>query len=153
MKRHLIYLISFTVALIVVLVGCSKKPELELEVHEITMTTKSVSLVISASGTGSVTIDWGDGTPKETHKLTVSLYSKYFSHSYSETIEHNIKLTGNNIETFYISGLTTLDVSKNTKLRYLTCDRGNLTILDVSKNTELTDLYCKNNQLTSLDVS
>ena len=46
-----------------------------------------------------------------------------------------------------------LDVSKNTALTYLRCNRNQLTSLDVSKNTALTKLYCSTNQLTSLDVS
>ena len=49
--------------------------------------------------------------------------------------------------------LTSLDVSKNTALRYLYCGHNQLTSLDVSKNTALTNLYCGSNQLTSLDVS
>lgn len=73
-----------------------------------------------------------------------------------------------------INDLTSLDVSKNTKLIKLFCDRNKLKTLDVSKNTvlemlecggnllmtldlsknpRLTYLYCPNNQLTSLDVS
>ena len=49
--------------------------------------------------------------------------------------------------------LTTLDVSKNTKLIFLYCGSNQLTTLDVSKNTALTKLNCYENQLTSLDVS
>ncbi len=49
--------------------------------------------------------------------------------------------------------LTTLDVSKNTKLEVLWCEYNQLTTLDVSKNTKLTWLYCGYNQMTTLDVS
>ena len=49
--------------------------------------------------------------------------------------------------------LTSLDVSKNTKLTFLSCYQNQLTKLDVSMNTVLTVLYCSNNQLSSLDVS
>lgn len=51
------------------------------------------------------------------------------------------------------NNLTSLDVSKNTKLTVLTCWMNNLTSLDVSKNTALTELHCYDNNLTSLDVS
>ena len=51
------------------------------------------------------------------------------------------------------SELTSLDVSKNTKLETLWCDNNKLTTLDVSKNTALTKLGCYKNQLTALDVS
>ena len=49
--------------------------------------------------------------------------------------------------------LSSLDVSRNTKLIRLACSDNQLTALDVSKNTALEQLYCYNNQLTALDVS
>ncbi len=49
--------------------------------------------------------------------------------------------------------MTSLDVSKNTELTYLSCYNNPLTDLDVSKNTKLNTLWCDNNQLTTLDVS
>lgn len=49
--------------------------------------------------------------------------------------------------------LTSLDVSKNTKLTQLICYGNKLTSLNVSKNTALGLLHCTDNQLTSLDVS
>ena len=49
--------------------------------------------------------------------------------------------------------LTTLDLSKNTKLRSIKCIGNQLTSLDLSGATALTSLYCYYNQLTSLDVS
>ena len=49
--------------------------------------------------------------------------------------------------------LTSLDVSKNTKLVRLDCYYNELTSLDLSKNTSLKILYCWSNQFTSLDVS
>src|SRR5574344_764902 len=52
-----------------------------------------------------------------------------------------------------LNSLTSLDVSKNTKLTYLACYDNQLTSLDVSANTLLTYLGCGHNQLTSLDVS
>src|SRR5574344_718413 len=52
-----------------------------------------------------------------------------------------------------LNSLTSLDVSKNTKLTYLDCFNNQLTTLDVSENASLTTLYCGNNQLTTLDVS
>lgn len=54
-----------------------------------------------------------------------------------------------------ITGLTSLDVSKNTMLEYLACGGcTGLTSLDVSKNTMLTNLACWDcTGLTSLDVS
>ena len=49
--------------------------------------------------------------------------------------------------------LSTLDVTKNTKLVGLFCDFNNLTQLDVTKNTLLVGLNCASNNLTVLDVT
>ena len=49
--------------------------------------------------------------------------------------------------------LTSLDLSKNTKLRILDCHNNKISNLNLSKNTKLTDLECGFNQLTGLDLS
>lgn len=51
------------------------------------------------------------------------------------------------------SGLTELDITKNTTLKELDCSYNNLTALDLSNNPELTKLDCSNKNLTTLDVS
>ena len=60
-----------------------------------------------------------------------------------------------NLKELYCSynKLTSLDVSKNTKLTVLYCSLNRLTSLDVSKNTALTELWCNSNELRTLDVS
>ena len=49
--------------------------------------------------------------------------------------------------------LTTLDLSKNTKLVTLIANNNLLTAIDVTKNTALTTLRLSKNQLTTLDVT
>ncbi|MDR0951686.1 MAG: S-layer homology domain-containing protein [Oscillospiraceae bacterium] len=49
--------------------------------------------------------------------------------------------------------LTALDISANTKLIYLECNRNGITDLNLEKNTELTNLICDDNQISELDVS
>ena len=49
--------------------------------------------------------------------------------------------------------LTSIDVSKNTKLEFLSASYGKLTSLNVSNNRMLVELYVYSNQLTALDVS
>lgn len=49
--------------------------------------------------------------------------------------------------------LTSLDVSRNTKLSVLACYQNNLASLNVSNNSQLTELDCYENNLTSLNVS
>ena len=51
------------------------------------------------------------------------------------------------------NGLTTLDVSKNTKLRELECYKNQLKTLNVQGCAALEILYCDQNQLTSLNVA
>ncbi|MBL4642960.1 MAG: T9SS type A sorting domain-containing protein [Flavobacteriaceae bacterium] len=60
-----------------------------------------------------------------------------------------------NIEILYCdyNKLTSLDISKNTKLKYLECTVNQLTSLDISKNTSIEELYFPSNGLTSIDVS
>ena len=48
--------------------------------------------------------------------------------------------------------LRSIDVSKNTKLEFLSVSRCKLTSLDVSNNRKLVELYVDDNQLTALDV-
>lgn len=49
--------------------------------------------------------------------------------------------------------LTTLDLSKNTKLECLTCSNNQLTALDLKNNTALFSLVCTGNQIQALDLS
>lgn len=50
------------------------------------------------------------------------------------------------------SNFTTLNLDNNTELRHLSCDNNSLTTLDVSKCTKLETLNCSNNSLTSLTL-
>ena len=69
-------------------------------------------------------------------------------------IEHFKNLTYLSCEGFALVGkLSSLDISKNTALKYLLCGSNQLTQLDVSKNSALEYLLCGSNQLTQLDVS
>ncbi|CAK7063841.1 MAG: hypothetical protein EUB_00661 [Eubacterium sp.] len=52
----------------------------------------------------------------------------------------------------YKTGITSLDVSRNTALTYLDCDGTKITALNVGENTALTYLYCNNTGITSLDI-
>ncbi len=52
-----------------------------------------------------------------------------------------------------VNNLGSLDVSKNVNLEYLYCGSCNLTSLDLRNNKKLTFLNCKRNKLTSLDLS
>ena len=135
------------------------------KVAEITMTTAKEGLVrFYLSGTGTVIINWGDGTPNETTTFMDGV-TQYYSHTYTISTIRTITIFGDNV-TYLCCGhnpgdsgdifnnqLTGLNVSKNASLRYLECYNNQLTTLDISKNTTLGILLCNNNQLTALDVS
>lgn len=48
---------------------------------------------------------------------------------------------------------SSLDLSKNRKLKHLICCGCNITVLDLSQNVALEYVDCSSNQLTTLDVS
>ena len=50
-------------------------------------------------------------------------------------------------------GLTSLNVSGDTALKYLRCENNNLTALDLSGLSSLGNLYCYDNALTSLNLT
>ena len=140
------------------------------------MTTNSNELKIFIAGSGSVSIDWGDGTLDETYTLSeyneddwkivysvplngeLSVYkgrTYAYYHCYSEISSHKIVITNGNITHLACEDiqLICLDVSENVALSELLCAANELSSLDVSKNTALKKLNCNRNQLTSLDVS
>ena len=120
--------------------------------------------ICMAGTTDSVTINWGDRTPIEKHKLYAAadyweLFGTYgniyrYRHKYSNTSKHTIKITGGVTRLVIESAIIkNLDVSKKTELKDLDCSYNQLKNLNVCKNTELTGLYCNHNELTNLDVS
>ena len=152
---------SILVAVLAIVVGCEKDNEDKEAVMTMT-TSKSGNVDISLEGSGTITIDWGDGK-NETHTIepfidmggwTTSNRIKY-SHSYSSASSRTIRIFGENITYLECSDnqLTDLNVSKNIALTNLNCYGNQLTSLDVSKNILLLNLQCGANQLTSLDVS
>jgi len=131
---------------------------------KMTMTTEiSGHMGIRMAGSGTVTIDWGDGTEIETHTLQ-AYFDKWdvplehrFTHDYpNSTTSHTITIISDNVTHLSCHGyyqITSLDVSKNTVLEELQCNGNQLTSLDLSKNTKLTFLSCNQNQLKNLDLS
>ena len=115
------------------------------------------------SGSGTVTIDWGDGSDRTVRELERGA-SPRFSKVYAPG-SHTITIKGSGITGLTWQGsiiitdrrddiaLTSLDVRRNPKLTSLTVCNAQLTSLDVSRNTALTNLYVRQNQLTSLDLS
>lgn len=68
----------------------------------------------------------------------------------SVNLSKNTKLTYLDLGT---NQLTALDLNTNTALDNLDCQKNKLTALDISNNTSLTQLNCASNALTSLNVT
>ena len=81
----------------------------------ITVKQSNNETAIYMGGTGTATIDWGDGTDVETFELNQRIGRKY-SHFYSDASPfYTITIVGANVRYFaldYYQPITTLDVSK-----------------------------------------
>ena len=99
----------------------------------ITMTTSKSGLVsLGVMGSGSVTVDWGDGSAVETK--TVSSSSTVFERNYSSASLRTITLSGGSITNLF-------------------CHFNDLTSLDVSSATSLIALFCYNNQFSAASLN
>ena len=124
------------------------------------ITGKSGYVKIYMSGNGSFTIDWGDGTARETHSLQPYTWDWYvssdycYTHAFSGAYPDTVTITGENVTHLYCfdNHLTYLDVSKNTELKELHCSGNQIVSLDLSNNINLTNLQCYHNKIKSLDM-
>ena len=133
---------------------------------QMSMITKILSGRVSfiIAGTGTATIDWGDGFEETIPDLT-GTGSYECSHTYLGSSSRTITITGENITYLNCTSwnfmpsystdifITSLDVSKNSALEVLYCHHNQLTSIDLSKNVALTFLDCRWNPLKSFDVS
>jgi len=126
---------------------------------KIKMTTEAGGeFIFHLAGSGTATVDWGDGSEKVTltlHENTDNFYGRIgvrFEHTYPSASIRTITINGENITRLNCGDITSLDVSRCTELILLDC-WGNFTSLDVSKNTALTSLHVSSKSLASLDVS
>ncbi len=132
----------------------------------------SFELAIKLSGTGTVTIDWGDGTVLETFQMR-ELKTKYSNRKWCGTkyehlypldteVTYSVKISGQggyltlfNIEKGFLPNYDVFSVVLKhcDRLQYLYCGNNRLASLDVSQCTLLEELYCFENQLKSLNIS
>ena len=164
MKKSVFYSGIFAVVLATALSACKSVATItEVQEHvpqKIILTSNKLGDVfILIAGTGTITIDWGNGKEFETH--TLSMYednftsSHRYSQSYSDTSIRTITIFGENITHFNSieNQVTTLDVSNNAALIGLWCNEKQLTNLNLSNNAALTSLWVVDGSLTNLDVS
>jgi predicted nucleic-acid-binding Zn-ribbon protein len=159
-----VFLFTALSAILLMLVGgllsCNKDDK---KIMQMTMITEGSDMYFRITGTGTMTIDWGDGTkttytvPEGDIRLSTGFLppTDTFRHVYSNASSRKITITGENITQFLCVGnkLTKLDVSKNTNLKVLQCGYNSLTTLDVSNNTNLTDLECWDNHWADLNLN
>ena len=125
-----------------------------VEDRHITITTVMpngpVALMIAGSGT--IYINWGDGSAVETFILASSQLT--YSHYITGATTHVITVEGGSITglSFPPCQMTNLDVSHISGLKKLDCTYNQLTSLDVSGCATLEDLKCSGNWLESLNL-
>ena len=122
------------------------------------LTSQADEVNLILAGTGSASIDWGDGSELQHVTLVASLEEWrdiVLTQAYSDGYSHTIKITGENITHFTccMNELTDLDVTQNQKLIDLVCCNNFLTTLNLSNNPALHFINCSDNHLSSLNVS
>ena len=143
----------------IVLANCSKDKDSEPQIT-ITGLKMTDGYKIWIAGSGTASIDWGDGSAVQTLTLTPltsvgAIYNEVykvappytdFTNLYNLTITGN--LTGFTVDNFTI---TALNLNMPT-LEVLWCQNNNLATLDVSKCIALKELGCYTNKLTTLTL-
>ena len=100
--------------------------------------------IVSGSNTQNITVGttWYNGNIPSTYTVTAGAFTMTV---YGDIIGLDCRKNEKNI--------TSIDVSRNTQLKFLYCCNNKLSSLDLSKNTELFVLNCNDNKLSRLDLS
>ena len=147
---------------VTLLTGCNKTEELDFSQDITEHFDKEFALQLEKRGyiPDAKKITWADVkdinrldimNPEPKQGVPVSPYYRFYGQLTSLAgIEYFSALDTLNCDA---NQLTALDLSKNTKLRWLFCRGNQLTNLNLSHNRELGNLNCEYNQLIALDVS
>ena len=100
--------------------------------------------IVSGSNTQDIRVgtSWYNGNIPSTYTVTAGAFTMTV---YGDIIGLDCRKNEKNI--------TSIDVSRNTQLKFLYCCNNKLSSLDLSKNTELFVLNCNDNKLSRLDIS
>ena len=178
MRRVLFTILAILFIMFVIITSCNKDDLATGKSNVVMVTARSGDFTIHLAGSGTVSIDWGDGTALETCSLLeyaegewvqdgawTSIWGSYTKitsqrhaiiHNYSNKESRIISITGENITHLFCryNLISSLDVSRNTAMTYLDCSCNILlTSLDVSDNSALAFLSCGDNSIKNLDVS
>jgi len=115
----------------------------------------SGTLYFRITFTGTLTVDWGDGT---VDTIAVTEDEQEITHTYQYTEIFGIAIDvsqGGSISYLRANsvGLLSINVTKCPTITYLRVDNNSLVRLDVSQCSGLTYLRCDNNYIDTLDVS
>jgi len=118
----------------------------------ITMKTSKIDVCFELKGSGSATINWGDG---KSSTYTISAVTTKCTYKYTGTAVRTITISESNLT--YLdckeNQLTSLTLSGCVALSALYCQTNQLPSLSVSGLDRLTTLYCNGNLLTSLTLT
>jgi Leucine-rich repeat (LRR) protein len=118
--------------------------------NKMVLVTAGNNVSFVCGGSGSVLVNWGDGTNNIYRTPECQCI-----HHYDSSGEHTITITGGSITLLKCSdnALKSLDVSKNITLEELWCSNNQLTSLTVNRNINLKTLECIKNSISELDTS
>jgi len=110
-------------------------------------TSQEGNASISLQGTGTATVNWGDGTPSQTHTIQQGTNTTC-THTYTGAGFRAITIIGDNVSYLNCSNnqITGMIAIHNPALTTLNCSNNLITILSVY-STVLTTLDCSNNGL------
>ena len=117
---------------------------------------KDKSFYITATEGKQFTVDWGDGSDRET--MTVTEFERP-EHVYSAENEYTVTISGTTADCLLIAidlrrnNVTNVDVSRCKSLQELDCSGNYIASLNLRANKALKQLNCSENDLTTLNVS
>ena len=117
---------------------------------KLTITVEKANVSIGIFGSGTISINWGDGSHVQTHEDLKNI--TYFNRSGSGS--RTITISGDNITFLDCSDnqVTNINVNEIISLTQLLCSHNELTSLNVSYNIHLVRLICHRNRLRNLRV-
>lgn len=116
-----------------------------------------ITLLLAASGTGELSIDWGDGNTQTVENVSTQVSAPTTVKGVTKVNQAEIKIYTTDRSILYLTcasnELTMLDVSKASFLQYLRCNTNTLSAIELNNNKELLTLHIYRNNLTALNVA
>lgn len=133
--------------------ACKEEDDAIITVKVSQQAQTEMALKFTMYNNNIITIDWGDSSTQEVQ----GDYYVITKHTYANQGNYTIKVYGGEEDLKMVSvgysnapTTTALDVSKNKKLKDLTCRGGQLEFIDLTHNLELENVDLSSNKLISL---